>query len=470
MVDFRYLGESDCVGLPTFCVSGTIKNFHKLIVILINQNFPFTTHYSPIMKQKYSFLLMLFALITGNIYAQTLQPGNAAAEKFSTERLQRIDKLVKQYVDSGWIKGADVLIARNGKIVYNKAFGFADAEANKPMQTDNIFRIASQTKAITSTAVMMLFEEGKFLLDDPISKYIPSFAHPKVVAEFNPKDSSYTTIAARREITIRDLLTHTSGLDYAQIGSEKMRAIYAKAGVTAGLTSDKILLADKINKLGTLPLVNQPGEKFTYSLSVDVLGYLVEKVSGKSLAQFFKERIFEPLGMNDTYFYLPKEKFSRLASVYSVDSQQHLIKAAGAAFLAVDYPTSNGTYYSGGGGLSSTTKDYAIFLQMMLNKGVYNGKRLLSRHTVEIMTMNQIGDLNVGINKFGLGFEITTKTGQAKLGQSEGSFSWGGAFGTTYWADPREHIIGLLYVQQLPFPHSEIGDKFRVLLYSALND
>jgi CubicO group peptidase (beta-lactamase class C family) len=423
------------------------------------------------MKQKI-LLLSLFTLFACGAFGQTLQQGYPVAEKFSPERLQRIDNLIKLAIDSGWIKGADAFIARNGKIVYNKAFGFADAEHNKPMQTDNIFRIASQTKAITSVAVMMLFEEGKFLLDDPISRYIPAFAHPKVLAEFNPKDSSYTTISARREITIRDLLTHTSGIDYAQIGSNSMKAIYAKAGVIAGLTGDKVLLADKINKLATLPLVNQPGEKFTYSLSIDVLGYLVERVSGKSLAQFFKERIFEPLGMNDTYFYLPKEKFGRLVAAYSVDKQLHITPWNPALFdgILADYPMSNGTYYSGGGGLSSTTRDYATFLQMMLNGGEYNGKRLLSRHTVEIMTMNQIGDLNVNVDKFGLGFEITTKAGQAKLGVSEGSFSWGGAFGTTYWADPKEHIVALLYVQQIPFPHAELGDKFRALVYAALND
>ena len=346
----------------------------------------------------------------------------------------------------------------------------ADKEQNTAMKTDKIFRIASQTKAITSVAVMMLFEEGKFLLDDPISKYIPSFAHPKVLAEFNEKDSSYTTVSARRQITIRDLLTHTSGIDYADIGSHKMNAIYAKAGLHAGFVSDRLLLGDAINKLGTLPLVHQPGEKFTYGLNVDVLGYLVEKLSGKSLDQFFRERIFEPLGMNDTYFYLPKAKFSRLVAVYTPDKQQHLIKWNSTTFpgLTIDYPTANGTYYSGGGGLSSTIKDYAVFLQMMLNYGEYNGHRLLARHTVELMTTNQIGDLNENGNKFGLGFEVVTKSGQAKLGETEGSFSWGGFYGTTYWADPSEHLVCLFFVQQWPFPHSELTDKFRVLVYSAL--
>jgi CubicO group peptidase (beta-lactamase class C family) len=425
------------------------------------------------MIKKSRYIVLLLVLVSLRVLAQgALVPGNPVTEHFSPERLQRIDKLVQQYIDSGWIKGADALIARNGKIVYNKSFGLADAEQKLPMKTDEIFRIASQTKAITSVAVMMLFEEGKFLLDDPISKYIPSFAHPKVLAEFNPKDSTYTTIAAKREVTIRDLLTHTSGIDYAQIGSDKMKAIYAKAGIYAGFVSDKLLLADAINKLGTLPLVHQPGERFTYGLNVDVLGYLVEKLSGKSLAQFFKERIFEPLGMNDTYFYLPKAKFNRLVAVYTPDKQQHLIKWSPSTFQGVsaDYPISNGTYYAGGAGLSSTTKDYAIFLQMLLNNGVYNGRRLLARHTVELMTTNQIADLNVDRDKFGLGFMVTTKTGQARLGQTEGSFSWGGFFGTVYWADPKEHLVCLFFAQEWPFPHGEIEDKFRVLVYSALVD
>jgi CubicO group peptidase (beta-lactamase class C family) len=420
-------------------------------------------------------LLLAISAISINVFSQgnTLQQGNPVTEKFSPERLQRIDKLVQQYIDSGWVKGADAFIARDGKIVYNKSFGMADAENNVSMKTDAIFRIASQTKAITSAAVMMLFEEGKFLLDDPISKYIPAFAHPKVLAEFNPQDSTYTTIAAKREITIRDLLTHTSGIDYAQIGSDKMNAIYAKAGIKPGFGNDKMVLADVINKLAVLPLVHQPGERFTYGLNMDVLGYLVEKLSGKSLDQFFKERIFEPLGMSDTYFYLPKSKYARLAQAYTPDKQQHLIKWNETTFpgISPDYPFIKGTYYSGGAGLSSTIKDYAIFLQMLLNNGEYNGHRLLARHTVELMTSNQVGNLTVlnTMDKFGLGFEVITEAGQAKLGETKGSFSWGGAFGTTYWADPKEHLVCLLFVQEWPYPHGELNDKFRVLVYSALN-
>ncbi len=401
-----------------------------------------------------------------------LKEASPLSVQVSEDRLIRIDKMLQESIDSGWIAGAVGFIARDGKIVYNKAFGVNDIETKSPMRTDNIFRIASQTKAITSVAVMMLFEEGKFLLDDPISKYIPEFANPRVLDRFNEKDTTFTTIPANREITVRDLLTHTSGIDYAGIGSVNMRAIYAKSDIPAVFGSDKILLGDKIRALGKLPLAHQPGEKFTYGLNVDVLGYLVEVLSGESLDQYFQRHIFEPLGMTDTYFYLPSSKFERLVTAYTEDDRHHLVKWTDETFLGVrvNYPMVEGTYFSGGAGLSSTTKDYATFLQMLLNKGEYNGKRLLSRRTVELMTTNQIGDLNLGRDKFGLGFQITTKDGQAVLGVSEGSFSWGGFFGTTYWADPRERLVCLMFIQQFPLSHHEIRDKFKALVYQALND
>ena len=401
-----------------------------------------------------------------------LKEASPLSVQVSEDRLIRIDKMLQESIDSGWIAGAAGFIARDGKIVYNKAFGVNDIETKSPMRTDNIFRIASQTKAITSVAVMMLFEEGKFLLDDPISKYIPEFANPRVLDRFNEKDTTFTTIPANREITVRDLLTHTSGIDYAGIGSVNMRAIYAKSGIPAVFGSDKILLGDKIRALGKLPLAHQPGEKFTYGLNVDVLGYLVEVLSGESLDQYFQRHIFEPLGMTDTYFYLPSSKFERLVTAYTEDDRHHLVKWTDQTFLGVrvNYPMVEGTYFSGGAGLSSTTKDYATFLQMLLNKGEYNGKRLLSRRTVELMTTNQIGDLNLGRDKFGLGFQITTKDGQAVLGVSEGSFSWGGFFGTTFWADPRERLVCLMFIQQFPLSHHEIRDKFKALVYQALND
>ncbi len=421
------------------------------------------------MKKSFIFQVACLILILAFSCKQTagLKEASPFSVRVSDERLLRIDKMLQQGIDSGWIAGAVGFIARDSKIVYDKSFGVSNIEAKTPMHRDDIFRIASQTKAITSVAAMMLFEEGKFLLDDPISKYIPEFANPGVLDKFNEKDTSYTTVKANREITIRDLLTHTSGIDYAGIGSDHMKAIYAKAGIPTGFVSEKINLGDKMRKLGRLPLVHQPGERFTYGLNVDVLGYLVEILSGETLDNYFRTHIFEPLGMNDTYFYLPASKYDRLVKV-TAEGKNHKLVNSNSAF--VNYPLAGGTYYSGGAGLSSTIKDYATFLQMLLNKGEYNGKRLLARRTVELMTTNQIGDLNLGRDKFGLGFEITTAGGQSKLGISEGSFAWGGYFATTYWADPKEQLVCLLFLQQSPFSHSEITDKFRAMVYQALAD
>lgn len=421
------------------------------------------------MKKKIGLMILTLILIISCMRTMNseLTEVSPATVKVSEERLARIDKMLQQNIDSGWIAGAVGLIARDGKIVYDKSFGVNNIEAKTLMRTDDIFRIASQTKAITSVAVMMLFEEGKFLLDDPISKYIPEFANPRVLDQLNLKDTTYTTLKANREITIRDLLTHTSGIDYAGIGSAHMNAIYAKSGIPTGFVSEKLNLGEKIRKLGGLPLIHQPGERFTYGLNVDVLGYLVEVLSGESLDHYFHKHIFEPLGMTDTYFYLPPSKYGRLVKVSAEDNNHHLESASGKF---INYPVSEGTYYSGGAGLSSTIKDYATFLQLLLNKGEYNGKRLLARRTVELMTSNQIGDLNIGKDKFGLGFEITTVNGQAKLGISEGSFSWGGYFATTYWADPKERLVCLLFMQQSPMHHNEIQDKFKAMVYQALSD
>ena len=397
-----------------------------------------------------------------------LKEGSPESVCMSSERLARIDNMIQQAVDSSWIAGATAFIARDGKIVYDKAFGVSDLEAKTPMQTDNIFRIASQTKAIVSIAAMTLFEEGKFLLDDPVSKYIPEFGNAQVLSTFNEKDTTYTTVPANRAVTIRHLLTHTSGIDYAGIGSQTMRAIYAKAGIAPGFGSSNDLIGEEMKDLGKLPLAHQPGERFTYGLNVDVLGYLIEIWSGKSLDQYLRERLFEPLGMNDTYFYLPPEKHNRLVKVSGQDAKGHAIYSENQYF---DYPVlTDGTYFSGGAGLSSTTKDYAIFLQMLLNNGEYNGKRILSRRTVELITTNQIGSLNRNKNKFGLGFEIVTEEGQKVLGLSEGSFLWGGYFATDYWADPKERIVGLIFIQQNPMSHGEIHYKFMAMVYQALDD
>ncbi|HVI46863.1 MAG TPA: serine hydrolase domain-containing protein [Chitinophaga sp.] len=428
--------------------------------------------------KKLAFLFLLLPVLTTQSQ-QLLHPATPASAGMSAERLNRIDTTIQQYIRKGYVNGVTAMVIRDGKIIYNKAFGYDDISKKTPEKTDNIFRIASQTKAITSVAVMMLYEEGKFMLDDPISEYIPEFAHPKMLKQFNEKDTTYTTVPATREITIRDLLTHTSGLGYAQIGSKEANAIYAKAGVIAGIGINDALLADKMKILGGLPLMHNPGEKWTYGLNTDLLGYLIEVVSGKSLDQFLRERLFRPLGMNDTYFYLPENKKYRLVTLYAEDPKTHQIAPTAETMdvhgtsVYTDYPKRKGTYYSGGGGLSSTMYDYAVFLQMLLNGGVYNGVRILGRNTVRMMTMNQIGDLSAGWDtkdNFGLGFRVVNENSSNESPLPAGVFSWGGMFSTTYWADPKEKIIGLIYKNIWPTSYGDLNDKFKVLVYQAIND
>ena len=416
--------------------------------------------------------LFLFACWVMSAAAQLSEVSNPESVGFSSARLKRIDPVLQEYINNGSVNGMVALIAKDGKIVYYKAFGTNDASGT-PLKKDAIFRIASQTKAITSVAVMMLYEEGKFLLDDPVGNYIPEFRNARVIDQFNEKDTTYTTVPARRQVTIRDLLTHTSGIGYAQIGSAQANAIYFKAGVIGGIGIRGMLLADVMKKLGPLPLFHQPGEKFTYGLNTDVLGYLVEVVSGMSLNDFFAKRIFEPLGMKDTYFYLPSSRHNRLANLYTEDTASKKAVMMKENYnlngtLYRDYPLTNGTYYSGGGGLSSTIYDYALFCQMLLNGGQLNGKRLLARNTVRMMTMNQIGDISRGANKFGLGFGITTERGSAIMPTPEGVYEWGGMFATTYWVDPKEKIVALLYRQIFPTSQSSLPNKFKVMVYQAL--
>ncbi|MCU0374669.1 MAG: beta-lactamase family protein [Chitinophagaceae bacterium] len=426
--------------------------------------------------QKLFFVIGIWAgLFVTNSWAQVLTPVFTGQKTgLDAQRLTRIDKLFQQYVDSQWIAGATAIVAKGGKIVYHKAFGYTNAATKSPMKVESIFRIASQTKAITSVGVMILLEEGKLLLDDPVSRYLPEFAKPVVLDKFQAADSSYTTLPAKREITIRHLLTHTSGLGYAQIGSAEMNAIYAKADITAGIgVAPGRLLATDMKKLARMPLVHHPGEKYTYGLNTDVLGYLIEVVSGQTLDRFFKERIFDPLGMRDTWFYLPAEKQSRLVTLHTENDQKKVVPAGEAiqrngAWLS-DYPNTKGTYYSGGAGLSSTAYDYAVFMEMLRNGGIYNGRRIISKNSVDMMTQNQIGDIDRGpFEKFGLGFGIITEAGSSKLGLSTGSYSWGGAFSSTYWIDPAEQLVGQVFINQMPITRGDIHDKFKILLYSAL--
>jgi len=389
--------------------------------------------------------------------------------KMSSERLMKIDRFMNEYVEKGFIPGSVVFVARNGKVVYHKAFGFDDPDKKTPLKKNHIFRIASQTKAIASIAAMMLWEEGKFNLDDPVSKYIPEFKKPTVLKDFNEKDSTYTSEPAKKEITIRQLFTHTSGIGYAGIGSKEMKAIYAKAGVPSGVGNSNDILADKMKILGKLPLMHEPGEKFTYGLNIDVLGYLVEIWSGISLDEYLRKNIFIPLGMNDTYFYLPEEKHSRLTVLHE-EKNGKLQKMGMNVEGDPNYPNLKGTYFSGGAGLSSTIEDYGKFLQMVVNGGIYNGKRLLGKKTVELILTNQILPKVSETTQFGLGFQIETPVNDHLSPQSLGSFSWGGMFNTTYWADPKEKLVCLMYTQIWPTINGRIADKFKAMVYQAITE
>jgi CubicO group peptidase (beta-lactamase class C family) len=411
--------------------------------------------------------LALVGLLAAPLSAQVMagRPPASAASSFVPARLARTDSVIGKLVADERIPGAVVMIVRDGAVVVHKAYGTRDIGTKAPMRTDDIFRIASQTKAITSLAVMMLWEEGKFGLDDPIGRYLPEFRRQTILTKFNPADSSFESKPTARRITIRQLLTHTSGLDYAQIGSEEFKAIYAKAGISAGLGEKPgALLADKIAKLGALPLKHEPGERFTYGLSVDVLGRLVEVISGQSLEAFMQTRILTPLRMNDTYFAIPAAKQSRLVGLHEEKDGKLSVSHTVPGGNDWDWPNKPVTYFSGGGGLSGTTLDYARFLQLFLNGGELDGVRLVSRKTIEMMLTNQIGNLQPN---FGLGFQLETELTDSRSPLTLGSFQWGGAFATTYWADPKEKMIALIYTN-ISGTTVPIGDLFKTLVYSAL--
>jgi CubicO group peptidase (beta-lactamase class C family) len=429
------------------------------------------------MKNLLIILFLSLALVTG---AQTrsvkkspaLSEATPESVGMSPERLARIDNMLTEAVSGSQIPGVAALIVRDGKIVYYKAFGMADNQTGRSLKRDDIFRIASQSKAITSTAVMMLWEEGKFRLDDPISKYIPEFKDPQVLKSFTYADTSFTTVPASQEITIRHLLTHTSGIGYGVIdGDERFKMIYKKAGITDLFTTENITIGESVRKLARLPLHHNPGEKYTYSEGLDVLGYFIEVISGMPFDEFLRKRLFEPLGMNDTWFYLPAEKASRLVSVQQPDNGKWT--RFPVTFYDPDYPIKGAKkFFSGGAGLSSTARDYATFLQMYLNGGELNGVRILSRTTVQSMMGNQTGNLwGLPDQYYGLAFGVNTLQGQDKGGLgSTGTFSWGGYFNTSYFADPAEKIIGVIMKQTQGDVNDETGWKFRLLVGQAVDD
>ncbi|MBA7520950.1 hypothetical protein ES705_13050 [subsurface metagenome] len=383
----------------------------------------------------------------------------------STDRLKRIDKVMNEYIDRDWIPGAVVIIARHGEIVYHKSFGMRDVEADDTLQKDDIFRMASMTKAITSVAAMMLYEEGFFLLDDPLYKYIPEFKDPVILEKVNLKDSTFTSHPAKNQITIRQLLNHTSGIGYG-FTHEKLKPLYDKAGIPDGFVTTDAILGDKMKALGHMPLLHEPGDAYYYGLNTDLLGYFVEVISGKTLKEFFQEKIFNPLGMKETYFFMPDGDEDRLVKIYASTESGYEISTV----EEYNYPVKGGkSYYSGGAGLLSTALDYATFLQMLVNGGSYNGHQLLSRKTIEIMTKNQVGDL-WGSGAFGLGFGITTETGSAEKLSSVGNYWWGGYFSTSFWIDPVEDLVAVSLTQMFPAWHGKIHQKFQVLTYQAIVD
>ena len=415
--------------------------------------------------------MFLTAAIAALTFASS-QPAQADTLRngFSVERLARVDALLDGYVNDGRIAGIVALVLRDGKPVYQKVVGWSDKEANRRMSLDTGFRIASQTKAITSAAILILMEEGKLSLFDPASKYIPSFAATKVVSQ--DKTASNTTIDAKRPINIKDLLTHTSGYSYGT--SPGFASLYEPKGLgpAAGhgwYFADKDEpICDSMERLGTLPAYSQPGDAFVYGYSTDILGCIVEKASGMSLADYLQSRIFGPLGMKDTYFFVPREQRDRLAVVYGSDDNGKAVRQPEGAKGQGHYVEGPRKSYSGGAGLVSTARDYATFLEAMRNGGALGKVRILSPHAVRLMTTNQVGTIRgAHMTGFGLGFETHDRYGPGM--ESVGSFGWGGAYGTYYRVDPVERLTTVLMIQMLP-NGTDIRDKFSTSIYQALVD
>lgn len=400
--------------------------------------------------------------------ASTQAPARAAAlnHGFSAERLARIDTFLQQYVDSGRIAGAVALVLRDGDVVYERALGWADRESGRRMTPGAMFRIASQSKALTSVAIMMLVEEGKIALTDRVSRFIPAYAHTTVAV------TADSTVPARRAITIRDLLTHTAGISYGTDARLADRYSAAGLGPAAGYgwyTADKNEpICTTMERLATLPFLRQPGDAFVYGYSTDILGCVVERASGMALDEFIRERITRPLRMPDTWFYVPAADRERLVAVYASDS-------VGGISRAPEGPRGQGQYidgprrsFSGGAGLVSTARDYGRFLQMLLNGGELNGVRLLSPHAVQLMTANQVDTLfsTRGMG-FGLGFSVVERTGADDTLLPEGTWGWGGAYGSQYRVDPADRVVIVFMLNQLP-NRTDIAAKFPNLVIQAL--
>jgi putative heme-binding domain-containing protein len=425
-------------------------------------------------------LLTCLILLSGNAWttAQSipLEQTEPTEIGLSTAGLERLTGMLEEQVESGKITGAVAAVARHGRVGYLQSVGNSDADTE--MTTDTLFRIASMTKAITSAGVMSLLEEGELSLDDPLSKHLPEFATPRVLRSIDGDDLS--TMPALREPTIHDLLTHRSGLTYGWFGPEKLDAIYREQNIPDLFVPISETLDARVGRIAKVPLKFQPGSAWDYGVSTDVLGRVIEVVSGLTLDQFFRERFFRPLKMVDTHFAVPPDKQSRLAGLYTIDDQQSLRVVSGepvtAGFLkfSADYCGSENRFYSGGGGLVSSATDYLRFLQMLLSGGQLDGRRVLEPETVALMTTNQIGDMQIPFGGhgggFGLGFGVVTDRGAAEDDAAVGSFSWGGIFNTYFWVDPQEQLVGVLMTQLFPSDHLDLRAEFKRLTYEAIDD
>jgi len=401
------------------------------------------------------------------ISAPALIKAPPAESGVSAERLQRMDRVVEDYIARKQIAGAVVLLKRDGKDVFFNAYGMMDIERGKAMRTDTIFRIASMSKAITTVAALTLYEEGRFMLKDPVGKYIPAFMNSVVAVPApagSPENVPFITVKAKRPITIRDLMSHTSGLSY---GDGLAKPLYQQAKLTGWYFADRDeTIGQAMERLATLPLHAQPGETWMYGYSTDLLGYLIEVVSGMPLDRFIEERICKPLGMVDTCFFLPPEKADRLMPVYGMEKGQLQLNESSAD---CDYVKGPRKCFSGGAGLLSTASDYGRFMQMLLNGGELDGVRILSPKTVELLRQNHVGGAYTrDTNGFGLGFWVNGDLGYyGELG-SEGAFGWGSAYYPQYFIDPQERFAGVLFTQLKPAGSVDLIAKFKVLSYQAL--
>ena len=395
-------------------------------------------------------------------------PAQTHTAPVSPERLARIDGMLQSYVDRGLIPGAVALVLRDGRPIYQKAVGWADKEAGRPMRMDTAFRIASQTKAIASAAALTLVEEGKLSLGDQVGKFIPSFAKTTVAVR---NGDATSIVPAKRPITIRDLLTHTSGMSYGvepYIANEyAAKGLGPSAGAGWYFADKQEPICDAMERLGTLPFVAQPGEAWVYGYNTDVLGCVIERVTGQSLDRVIAARVTGPLGMTDTHFFLPAGERERLAAVYASGADGRAVRAPDGALGQGSYVDGPHRTFSGGAGLLSTARDYGRFLEMIRSGGTLDGVRILSPRTVALMSTNQVGSLHStsGLG-FGLGFETTDRYGANGM-DDVGAFGWGGAYGTVYRIDPHEHLVIMLMVQLLPNT-TDVREKFPLMVYQAL--